>query len=93
MEQQTIQSSETEPDVEAEADTEGDEEIVEHDLTVKEVDLARDQLEEGGAEQLLVVRKPLRNEVLTTRWEEQAKARFTPTKLSHHWIAGQSNHR
>jgi hypothetical protein len=55
---------------------------VDDDLTVKEVDQARSQLDEGGVEPLLVVRKPLRNEVLTTRWEEQAEARFAPTKLT-----------
>jgi hypothetical protein len=81
VDKQEIQPIEVQPD-EAEADTEGDDEVVDEDLTVKEVSQARLQLEEDGVEQLLTVRKPLANEELTTRWEEQVEARFEPTKLT-----------
>jgi hypothetical protein len=80
-EQETIQQTKVQPD-DAEADTEEDDEDVEENLTMKEVSQARLQLDEEGAEQLLTVRKPLANEELTTRWEEQAEARFEPTKLT-----------
>ena len=79
--QVTIQQTNVQPE-DAEADTEGDDEDVEENLTMKEVSQARLQLEEEGAEQLLTVRKPLANEELTTRWEERVEARFDPTRLT-----------
>jgi hypothetical protein len=82
VEQQPIQQNKEQPDAEAEADTEGEEEIVDDDLTTKEVEQARSQLDEAGAEPLLEVRKPRTNEVLTTRWTELAEARFAPTELT-----------